>query len=126
MGLEKLKDRNISMGDYVNVLEEEYPQTSWEQFKQVAKRSVKGELFVGLKIVWNMMTGALFKGEMHTVQYPAEKLPIGPRYRAVHKLLALLESGENRCIGCGLCEKSVLLIVLEWILKLMKTLEKRF
>ncbi len=81
MGLDKLKDRNISMGEYINVLEDEYPKTGWEEFKQIVKRSVKGELFVGLKIVWNMMTGALFKGEMHTVQYPAEKLPIGPRYK---------------------------------------------
>ena len=24
---------------------------------------------------------------------------------AIHKLLGLLESGNNRCIGCGLCEK---------------------
>ncbi len=51
------------------------------------------------------MKEALFNDNMHTVQYPVEKLPISPRYRAVHKLLGLLESGENRCIGCGLCEK---------------------
>ena len=105
MSLDKLKDRNIAVGDYINILEDNRPKTPWEEFRQVAKRSVKLELFGGLKIVWKMMTGALFKGEMHTVQYPSEKLPIGPRYRAVHKLLALLESGENRCIGCGLCEK---------------------
>lgn len=105
MSLDKLKDRNVAVGDYITILEDEYPKTGWEQFKQVASRSIKGELFGGLKIVMKMMTGALFKGEMATVQYPAEKLPIGPRYRAVHKLLALLESGENRCIGCGLCEK---------------------
>ncbi len=105
MSLEKLKDRNIAVGDYINILEDNRPKTPWQEFKQVTRRSVKLELFGGLKIVWKMMVGALFKGEMHTVQYPAEKLPIGPRYRAVHKLLALLESGENRCIGCGLCEK---------------------
>lgn len=105
MSLEKLKDRNIAVGDYINILEDNRPKTPWEEFRQVARRSVKLELFGGLKIVWKMMSGALFKGEMHTVQYPAQKLPIGPRYRAVHKLLALLESGENRCIGCGLCEK---------------------
>lgn len=105
MGLDKLKDRNIGVGDYINILEDEYPKTGWEEFKQVAKRSVKGELFGGLKIVWKMMTGTLFRGELHTVSYPQEKLPITARYRAVHKLLGLLESGENRCIGCGLCEK---------------------
>lgn len=105
MGLDKLKDRNIAVGDYINILEDEYPKTGWEEFKQVTRRSVKGELFGGLKIVWKMMIGALFRDEMHTVSYPQEKLPITARYRAVHKLLALLESGENRCIGCGLCEK---------------------
>ncbi len=105
MSLEKLKDRNVAVGDYINILEDNYPKTGWEEFKQIVRRTTKLELFGGLKIVFNMMIGALFKGEMHTVQYPAEKLPIGPRYRAVHKLLGLLESGENRCIGCGLCEK---------------------
>ena len=105
MSLDKLKDRNIAVGDYINILEDEYPKTKWEAFKQVLKRSLKLELFTGLKIVMKIMIGALFKNEIHTVQYPAEKLPIGPRFRAVHKLLALQESGENRCIGCGLCEK---------------------
>ncbi len=105
MSLEKLKDRDIAVGDYINILEDNYPKTGWEEFKQIVRRTTKLELFGGLKIVWNMMTGSLFKGESHTVKYPAEKLPIGLRYRAVHKLLTLLESGENRCIGCGLCEK---------------------
>ncbi|HRF56406.1 MAG TPA: NADH-quinone oxidoreductase subunit NuoI, partial [Campylobacterales bacterium] len=57
--------------------------------------------FVGLWIVFKEMV----KFDIHTVQYPKEKLPIGPRYRAVHELLRLLESGNERCIGCGLCEK---------------------
>ncbi len=39
------------------------------------------------------------------MQYPLEKLPLSPRYRAVHELKRLLESGNERCIGCGLCEK---------------------
>lgn len=104
MSFKEFKNRNISE-DYVTVQEDNYPKTSWESFKQVLSRSVKGELLTGLKITFKMMTGALFKGEMATVQYPKEKLPIGPRYRAVHKLLVLLESGEERCIGCGLCEK---------------------
>ena len=84
---------------------EEYPKTGWEEFKQVLSRSIKGELFGGLKITFNIMKEALFDNKMHTVKYPLEKLPISPRYRAVHKLLGLLESGTNRCIGCGLCEK---------------------
>ena len=100
-----LKERNIGSQEYIMVQEDDYPKTGWEQFTQVLSRSVKGELFVGLKITFKMMKEALFNKNMHTVQYPAEKLPIGPRYRAMHKLLVLLESGENRCISCGLCEK---------------------
>ncbi len=100
-----LKERNIGSQEYILVQEDDYPKTGWEQFTQVFQRSVKGELFVGLKITFKMMKEALFNKNMHTVQYPAEKLPIGPRYRAMHKLLVLLESGENRCISCGLCEK---------------------
>lgn len=73
----------------------------FKEFKQVVKRALKGELFVGLWIVFREM----IRFNTHTVQYPKEKLPISPRYRAVHKLLRLLESGNERCIGCGLCEK---------------------
>ncbi|AXH16169.1 NADH-quinone oxidoreductase subunit NuoI [Malaciobacter mytili] len=105
MSLEEFKNRNVGVQNYITVQDDNYPKTNGEAFKQVVKRSLKGELFNGLKITFNMMKEALFKNQMHTVQYPAEKLPISPRYRAVHKLLALLESGENRCIGCGLCEK---------------------
>ena len=83
MELNQFKNRNISE-DYITVQEDNYPKTNWETFKQVATRSVKGELFVGLKITFGIMYRALFKGEMATVQYPKEKLPIGPRYRAVH------------------------------------------
>lgn len=105
MNLDNLKNRNTGTQEYMLVQDDEYPKTNWEEFKQVVQRSIKGELFGGLKITFKMMKEALFNDNMHTVQYPAEKLPISPRYRAVHKLLGLLESGENRCIGCGLCEK---------------------
>jgi NADH-quinone oxidoreductase subunit I len=105
MNVENLKNRNTGTQEYMLVQDDNYPKTNWEEFKQVVKRSIKGDLFGGLKITFKMMKEALFNDNMHTVQYPAEKLPISPRYRAVHKLLGLLESGENRCIGCGLCEK---------------------
>jgi NADH-quinone oxidoreductase subunit I len=98
-------ERNVGTQQYIMMDIEEYPKSGWEHFKQGLKRSVKTELLKGLKITCNIMRGALTKGEMHTVKYPQEKLPISPRYRAVHKLLGLLESGHNRCIGCGLCEK---------------------
>jgi len=80
---------------------EDYPTTGWDKFKQVVKRSFGKELFVGLWVVLREM----MKFNIHTVQYPEQVLPIGPRYRAIHKLLRLLESGNERCIGCGLCEK---------------------
>lgn len=80
---------------------EKYPTKPLARFARVVKRSLKLELFVGLWIVLKEM----IKFDIHTVQYPKEKLPIGPRYRAVHELLRLLESGNERCIGCGLCEK---------------------
>lgn len=80
---------------------ENYPTKPLARFARLVKRSLRVELFVGLWIVLKEM----IKFDIHTVQYPKEKLPIGPRYRAVHELLRLLESGNERCIGCGLCEK---------------------
>lgn len=102
MNLDQFKDRNVGSRGYVYIKEDPKPKTNWEKFKQVMDRSLKGELFVGLWIVFREM---ITKGNTHTVQYPLEKLEIGPRYRAVHKLLRLFESGYERCIGCGLCEK---------------------
>ncbi len=81
------------------------PAYGWPAFKQVAKRTVNGELFVGLWITLKEMVKTLFMGGKHTTLYPFEKMPISPRYRAIHNMLRLLESGHYRCIGCGLCEK---------------------
>ncbi|WP_200763333.1 NADH-quinone oxidoreductase subunit NuoI [Nitrosophilus alvini] len=99
--VEQFKNRNIGQQNYKLIEIEEYPKTPWEKFKRVVRRTFRYELFVGLWIVFREMV----KFNIHTVKYPKEKLPIGPRYRAVHKLLRLLESGNERCIGCGLCEK---------------------
>lgn len=96
-----MSEKRVGKQEYKLVEFDSYPQTPWEQFVQVVKRTLKGELFVGLKIVFKEMKDF----DIHTVQYPKEKLPISPRYRAVHKLYKLLESGNERCIGCGLCEK---------------------
>lgn len=101
MSLEQFKNRNATPG-YIYFEGEAKPKNGWEAFKRVARKSVKGELFVGLWIVFREM---IKKGNTHTVQYPQEKLPISDRYRAIHKLLRLFESGSERCIGCGLCEK---------------------
>ncbi len=98
--LEQFTDRNVSQ-NYYKVKIEPYPKTPWEKFKRVVRRTFKPDLLVGLKITLLEM----LRFNIHTIQYPKEKLPISPRYRAIHKLLRLLESGNERCIGCGLCEK---------------------
>jgi NADH-quinone oxidoreductase subunit I len=105
MSFKNLKERNVGTQEYILMDIEEYPKTGWQQFKQVVKRSFSLELFKGLGITFKIMKGVLVNNETHNTLYPIEKLPISPRYRAVHKLLGLLESGNNRCIGCGLCEK---------------------
>ena len=38
-----------------------------------------------------------------TVQYPEEKTPLSPRFRGLHALRRY-PNGEERCIGCKLCE----------------------
>ncbi len=105
MSIENFKDRNVGKQNYRMLNLEPTPKTGWDKFKRVLKRSVKLELLVGLKVTFREMIKALFMGEMHTVKYPFEKLPISPRYRAIHEMKRLLESGHYRCIGCGLCEK---------------------
>ena len=100
--LEDFKDRNVVEGSaYYNPDQRESPVTGMEKFTQVVKRTFSLELFVGLWVVMREM----LRFDVHTVSYPAEKLPIGPRYRAVHEMQRLWESGTERCIGCGLCEK---------------------
>lgn len=105
MSLEQFKNRNVGTQNYTDLGLGHSPKGGWCKAKQVVKRSLSGELFVGLWVTGKAMTKALFGGDMHTVKYPFEKLPISPRYRAIHDMLRLLESGSYRCIGCGLCEK---------------------
>ena len=64
------------------------------------KTSFSLDLFSGLKTA----LGAFFSPKV-TIHYPLESAPLSPRYRAIHKLQRLLESENERCIGCGLCEK---------------------
>ncbi|MCR2119797.1 NADH-quinone oxidoreductase subunit NuoI [Campylobacter upsaliensis] len=78
------------------------PQNTWEKITRALKRSVKLELFVGL---WVVMRELLKKGNSATIKYPFEKVQIDNRYRAVHRLMRFIESENERCIGCGLCEK---------------------
>ncbi|WP_041956033.1 NADH-quinone oxidoreductase subunit NuoI [Sulfurospirillum arsenophilum] len=100
MELKDFKQRNISPG-YIFFEGEKKPENGWQSFNRVVKRALKGELFVGLWIVFREM----IRFDIHTIQYPAEKMEMSPRYRAIHRLLRLFESGNERCIGCGLCEK---------------------
>ena len=105
MSLEQFKNRNVGTQNYEMLDLGHSPKGPWCRFKQVLRRSLKPELFLGLGVTMKAMIKALFGNDMATVKYPFEKLPISPRYRAIHDMLRLLESGNYRCIGCGLCEK---------------------
>ena len=105
MGLEQFKNRNVGTQNYTMLDLGAGPETGMEKFTQIVKRTFKGELFVGLWVTLREMGGTLLGNKLHTIKYPFEKLPISPRYRAIHEMLRLLESGHYRCIGCGLCEK---------------------
>ncbi|TKX30853.1 NADH-quinone oxidoreductase subunit NuoI [Campylobacter estrildidarum] len=78
------------------------PITTWQKILQALKRSIKLELFVGLGVVMREM---LRRNNCVTIKYPLEKLQLDNRYRAVHRLMRFIESENERCIGCGLCEK---------------------
>jgi len=105
MSLEHFKNRNVGVQHYRMLDLEPTPDTGWGRFKRTLHRATRIELLIGLKVTMTQMLKALFGGEMHTTKYPFEKLPIGPRYRAIHEMKRLLESGHERCIACGLCEK---------------------
>ncbi|MGX2981986.1 NADH-quinone oxidoreductase subunit NuoI [Helicobacter sp. 23-1045] len=71
-------------------------------FMRFVKRTFGLDLLKGLKIT---LVEFFSPKTIATIKYPLEKIPLSPRYRAIHKLMRLLESGNERCIGCGLCEK---------------------
>lgn len=90
------------MGKYIKLDERAEIKSSFDKFRHFLSTTFKPELFVGL---WVVLREMLKKNNTHTLYYPMEKLELNNRYRGVHKLLRLLESGNERCIGCGLCEK---------------------
>jgi NADH-quinone oxidoreductase subunit I len=49
------------------------------------------------------LTGRYLFARKVTVQFPEEKTPQGPRFRGLHALRRYA-NGEERCIGCKLCE----------------------
>lgn len=56
------------------------------------------DILVGMSITGRY----LFKPKI-TIQYPEEKTPQSARFRGLHALRRY-ENGEERCIGCKLCE----------------------
>ena len=56
------------------------------------------EILKGLSI-----TGKKLFTKSITIQYPEEKTPQSPRFRGLHALRRY-PNGEERCIGCKLCE----------------------
>lgn len=68
------------------------------EMKKLIKRFTLWELLKGLKL-----TLRYFFRPKTTIQYPEEETPISPRFRG---MLALRRypNGEERCIGCKLCE----------------------
>ena len=56
------------------------------------------ELAKGLRLTF----GYFFRKKI-TVRYPEEKAPQSPRFRGLHALRRY-PNGEERCIGCKLCE----------------------
>jgi len=57
-----------------------------------------GELRQGLAVTLRYMFAPKI-----TVQYPDEKTPASPRFRGLHALRRYPD-GDERCIGCKLCE----------------------
>ncbi len=66
--------------------------------KHFLKSFALWELLKGLSL-----TGSKLAAKKITVQYPEEKTPQSPRFRGLHALRRY-PSGEERCIGCKLCE----------------------
>ena len=66
--------------------------------KKIIKSLFLVEIIKGLSITGKK----LFKKPI-TVQYPDEKTPQSSRFRGLHALRRY-PNGEERCIGCKLCE----------------------
>jgi NADH-quinone oxidoreductase subunit I len=69
-----------------------------ERMRDIFKSLLLVELAKGLAI-----TGRHFFARKVTIQFPEEKTPASPRFRGLHALRRY-PNGEERCIGCKLCE----------------------
>ena len=56
------------------------------------------ELLKGLSVTWKY-----FLSNKTTILYPEEEIPKSDRFRGLHALMKY-DNGEERCIGCKLCE----------------------
>ena len=69
-----------------------------EKIREFFKTFLLLELLKGLGV-----TGRQFFARKVTIQYPEEHTPQSPRFRGLHALRRY-PNGEERCIGCKLCE----------------------
>lgn len=66
--------------------------------KKILKSFLLIELLQGLKVTWKY-----FLKNKITILYPEEEIPKSDRFRGLHALMKY-DNGEERCIGCKLCE----------------------
>ena len=69
-----------------------------ERVRDFFKTFLLVELAKGLAV-----TGRHLFARKITIQFPEEKTPLSPRFRGLHALRRY-PNGEERCIGCKLCE----------------------
>jgi NADH-quinone oxidoreductase subunit I len=69
-----------------------------ERVRDFFKTFLLVELAKGLAL-----TGRHLFARKITIQFPEEKTPLSPRFRGLHALRRY-PNGEERCIGCKLCE----------------------
>ena len=91
----------MSEKKYILIDEKLKPKSTFDKFKHFIAVTFKPDLLIGLKVTIKQM---LFS-KSHTLKYPMQKMELNARYRGIHKLLKFVESENERCIGCGLCEK---------------------
>lgn len=91
----------MSEKKYILIYEKLKPKSAFDKFKHFIAITFKPDLLIGLKVTIKQM---LFS-KSHTLKYPMQKMELNARYRGIHKLLKFVESENERCIGCGLCEK---------------------
>ena len=91
----------MSEKKYILIDEKLKPKSAFDKFKHFIAITFKPDLLIGLKVTIKQM---LFS-KSHTLKYTMQKMELNARYRGIHKLLKFVESENERCIGCGLCEK---------------------